>query len=345
MILETIYQNVKLKEDIKVIRQYAFLVLCYPRISVKSLANKLFLPVPIVSAIKNEMKKKSLVDDQFGISLTPKGKLVVRYELRIKELDIKRYLEITSLAEWHALFPEAFEIFENRPIADVTLDQSKCTMETSFKRAQYLLKTGEAISGSLLCIGDDDLVSVACGFLYQYLTHGKGRDFEITVVDKDLRVLDYIRKNSFTYQLPIEVVEYDLRNSLPEVMVGQFDVIITDPPYTVNGLELFILRGLAFLKKDNEVSLFLSFPVKPLADRLAIQSFFTTNNILVCHISENFNQYEGAQIIGGVSNFLHLKTVVTTDFTDVSPFIKKIYTREQNSKIRKDSKSKKDYDK
>ena len=340
MILESIYQNVKLREDIGVIKRYAFLILCYPKISVKALANQLFLPVPIVSAIKNELKKKSMITDQNGIVLTPKGELIIRQELNIKELDIARYLQIISLPKSCELFPNIFpkalvqEIFENRPEVDVTLDQSKCTMETSFKRACYLLQKGDIIAGSLLCVGDDDLVSVACGFLYHYITHGKRDDFQITVVDKDSRILDYIKKVSFIHQLPIKVIEHDLIHSMPKTLNGQFDAMITDPPYTLNGLELFILRGLTCLKKQIEVSVYLSFPVKSPTDRLAIQSFFTTHGILIDHISEHFNQYEGAQIIGGVSHFYHLKTTVTTDFSDTSPFTEKIYTREQNPKNR-----------
>ena len=330
MILQTVYEKVNLKEDIGIIKQYVFLVLCYPRISVKGLANRLFLPVPIISAIKNELKKKNLIMDQNGIVLTPKGELIIRQELKITALDIKRYLQVISLENCHELIPDVETIFVNRPEVDVTIDQSKCTTETAFKRACHLLQKRETIAGSLICIGDDDLVSVACAFLYNYITDSKGEDFRVVVVDKDSRIIDYIAQISQDYHLPIMGVEHDLRDPMTSELTQKFDCMITDPPYTFNGLQLFIKRGLACLKKNEEVSIFLSYPNKPLADRLKMQQFFSNNCIVINSRETNFNRYEGAQIIGGVSNFYQLKTIIEKELTANAP-TKMIYTKEQKS--------------
>lgn len=329
IILESIYKNVHLKEDIGIIKQYAFLLLCYPRISVKKLAHHLFLPVPIISAIKNELKKKNMITDQFGITLTQKGELMIRQELRIEHIDIKRYLQVISMSNPHELFIDAPNIYENRPEADVTIDQSKCTMETSFKRACYLLKKRETIAGFLLCVGDDDLISVAAAFLYQYLTHGKGADFQVTVVDKDQRINDYITKISQDHELPITCIQHDLIQPMPQELIHQFDCIITDPPYTFNGLQLFITRGLSCVKRKKEVAIFLSYPHKPVANRLEIQAFLTSHQIVIERILEHFNHYEGAQIIGGVSDFYHLKTIINSEVIDDQLFTAKIYTQDQ----------------
>jgi len=335
MILETIYQNVKLREDVGVIKQYAFLVLCYPKISVKELARRLFLPVPIISAIKNELKKKNIIMDQAGIVVTTKGELIIRQELKIEALDIKRYLQVITMNNAHELLQDVVAIYENRPEVDVTIDQSKCTIETAFKRACHLLKKREIIAGSLLCVGDDDLVSVACAFLYNYITHGKGKDFHITIVDKDDRICDYIAKISQEHQFPIACILHDLVEPMPKELTYTFDSMITDPPYTLNGLQLFITRGLACLKQNHEVSIFLSYPYKSFTHRLKMQQFFTANNIVIDFMTENFNHYEGAQIIGGVSDFYQLKTIIETDLVDEGIFVEKIYTREQNPKNRK----------
>jgi len=333
--LQTVYKNVDLREDIGIIKQYVFIVLCYPKISVKGLANRLFLPVPIISAIKNELKKKNLIMDQNGIVLTPKGELIIRQELKIKAFDIKRYLQVISMKKCHELFPDVVAIFENRPEVDVTIDQSKCTIETAFKRACHLLQKRETIAGSLICIGDDDLVSVACAFLYDYITHSKGEDFHVTIVDKDSRIVDYITKISQAYNLPIIGVLHDLIDPMPSELTQKFDCMITDPPYTFNGLQLFITRGLSCLKQNEEVSLFLSYPYKSFADRLQIQQFFTTHNIVIDYMKESFNRYEGAQIIGSVSDFYQLKTIIKTDLVDGIALTEKIYTREQNPKNRR----------
>ena len=332
--LKTIYQNVRLKEDIEIIKHYAFLLLCYPNISVKELAHHLFLPIPIVSAIKNEFKKKNMIIDQNGIVVTVKGELIIRQELKIESIDIKRYLQVISIKNCHNLFPDVEKIFQNRPEVDVTIDQSKCTIETAFKRASYLLQKREALSGSLICVGDDDLVSVACAFLYHYITHGKGADFHVTVVDKDSRISKYITKISQDYQLPITCILHDLINPMPAELIQQFDCMITDPPYTLNGLQLFVIRGLACLKKNKEISIFLSYPHKSFVDRLKMQEFLTAHHIVIDHITERFNHYEGAGIIGSVSDFYQLKTTIESDFVNRVAFTGKIYTREQNPKNR-----------
>lgn len=335
MILEAIYQNVNLKEDISIIKHYVFLLLCYPNISVKELAHQLFLPIPIVSAIKNELKKQQMVTAHKGITVTAKGEVIIRQELSIEHVDTKRYLQAISMQDCSELFPDVGNIYQNRPAVDVTIDQAKCTIETAFKRASYLLQKRETITGSLLCIGDDDLVSVASAFLYHYITHGKGEDFQVTVVDKDPRIGDYIRKISQSYRLPISCVLHDLMMPIPEELTHKFDCMITDPPYTLNGLELFITRGLACLKKNKGISIFLSYPHKPLMERLQIQEFLTTHRIVINHMKERFNHYEGAGIIGGVSDFYHLKTAAKIETANDTAFTKKIYTREQNPKQRR----------
>jgi len=327
MILEAIYQNVRLKEDIGVIKHYVFLLLCCPKISTKELANRLFLPIPIVAAIKNELKKKNLVTDMNGIVVTPKGELVIRQELKIESVDMKRYLQIITMSNCHELFEDIEVIFENRPAVDVTIDQAKCTVATAFKRAQFMLQQREIITSKLLCVGDDDLVSVACSLLYKYITHGKGADFQITVVEKDQRVIDYIERISQDYQLDIICIPHDLRNPLKTTLQGQFDCVITDPPYTFNGLQLFVTRALLALKKNAESAIFLSYPHRPFAERLRMQEFFISNNIIINSVIGNFNRYEGAQILGGVSDFYHLKTTVVKDF-EQDFYEELIYTRE-----------------
>ena len=260
--------------------------------------------------------------------------MIIRQELKIEAIDIKRYLQVISMQKCFELFPNLKNIYLNRPEVDVTIDQSKCTIETAFRRACYLLKKRDNLTGSLLCVGDDDLVSVASAILYDYITHGKGKDFHVTVIDKDDRINDYIAKVSKKYQLPITCILHDLANPMPGELVCKFDCMITDPPYTFNGLELFIIRGLACLKRNKEVSIYLSYPHKPYKDRLQIQEFLTTHNIVINNMLENFNYYEGAQIIGSVSDFYQLKTIKTENENN-GVFTKKIYTREQNPKIRK----------
>ncbi len=71
----------------------------------------------------------------------------------------KEHREIIEIKE------ELQEVFDNRPKVDVTIDQSKSSIDTSLKRAILSLKNHDLVGKRILCLGDDDLVSIALGFL------------------------------------------------------------------------------------------------------------------------------------------------------------------------------------
>jgi predicted methyltransferase len=303
---------------------------------VKQLSLALFLPVPIISAIKNELKKQGVVETNSGVSLTSRGEETVRSELKIEHVNLQRYLEIIKVKDAQELlviFPELFEIFEERPEVDVTIDQSKATVETSLKRALYLLQNNELLAGELLCLGDDDLVSVACAFLHQYIFDKQKSALQIVVFDKDERILNYIKEVTEKYSLSIQCESHDLLEALPKEVEDKFDCVITDTPYTYQGLNLFIMRSLYCLKDDKLTSIFLSYGRKAPKERLEVQEFLTSNGIIIEAINEQFNVYEGAQIIGGVSD-LYLLKVVNKEKIKNEKWTDKIYTRELNQRLR-----------
>lgn len=59
---------------------------------------------------------------------------------------------------------ELSTIYEARPIADVAIDQAKCTVETALKRALLALDYTMLLNKRILCLGDDDFISVALAF-------------------------------------------------------------------------------------------------------------------------------------------------------------------------------------
>jgi predicted methyltransferase len=85
------------------------------------------------------------------------------------------------------------DLFQSRPQVNVQIDQSKCTVKTSLARAILCLRDHSLIGKRILCVGDDDLVSVSLGFLLKQLfpnaSHSKAT---IEVVDIDDRFLCYI---------------------------------------------------------------------------------------------------------------------------------------------------------
>jgi hypothetical protein len=85
----------------------------------------------------------------------------------------------------------------------------------------------------------------------------------LTVVDIDGRLLEVITAISKEEDLSIECVLHDLREPLPERLRGAFDTFLTDPPYTIPGLELFLSRGIQALRLRKTSTAYLAYPDKP----------------------------------------------------------------------------------
>lgn len=126
------------------------------------------------------------------------------------------------------------------------LDQCFATAETVLRRLELLLSLGALDSRQLLLLGDDDLLSLAIS--------RTGRGAGISVVDYDQKILASIRRCAGN---GIQLVHADLRASLPDDLIGKFDTVFTDPPYTLRGQLLFAHRALLAAKKQGNAGIFL----------------------------------------------------------------------------------------
>lgn len=327
----------------------SFLAHAYLRegISVKELARLLRLPIPVTSAIKNECKKSGVLEVAgSGVRLTPEGGEYVRGVLGYENLDAEKLLKVLDAPALPlALFAketEAFElILQARPPVDVTVDQSLGTAETGIKRALLMLRSGGLIGKKVLFAGDDDMTSIAACLVIQSLTvkpekTAGGTPFPaaLTVLDIDGRILNFIRQASAPFSVPVETALHDFRQPLPEKFARSFDSVFSDPPYTLPGVSLFVSRGVKALKKESDLRFYLSFSPKDPAARLAIQRMLGESGLIIEGILEGFNRYNGAQIIGGVSDLNVLTTTGETLPLLEGAFAAPIYTGETNPRTR-----------
>ncbi|MGB9813758.1 MAG: bis-aminopropyl spermidine synthase family protein [Thermovenabulum sp.] len=143
-------------------------------------------------------------------------------------------------------FDDLIKRFENetedRPKAILDYDQGYVTSRTVFGRIALMAERGDLEGKRLLVLGDDDLVSLAAGM--------SGLPEEVVVLEIDDRLVNYINKKAKELNLPVKAFKYDFRESLPEEFVGAFDTFTTDPPETIEALELVMKRGLASLKGE-----------------------------------------------------------------------------------------------
>lgn len=142
------------------------------------------------------------------------------------------------------LFSEVLERFKeiakSRPSAIVDYDQGYVTPETTVSRVALLAQKGDIQGKDLFVLGDDDLLSIAAAL--------SGFPKRVVVVEIDERIVKFIEDVSKAEGLNIEAIPLDLRNPLPESVLKSFDTFWTDPPETVEALELFVGRGIAGLK-------------------------------------------------------------------------------------------------
>jgi predicted methyltransferase len=337
--ITAVYRRVQLAEGEPVIEQLLLDVFFHEGISTKELARKTLLPLPLVAAIKGEFIKEELLIQDRGIRLSEKGRQFISQGLGYEGLDLSLYQLLLNDKAPFGLEQEAAnldKIFSARPQVDVTVDQSKATTETSLKRAVLCLQNHALIGKQILCVGDDDLVSIALGFLLKRLfPESIPAQTRIVVLDVDQRFLDYIQEIAGVNSLPVECRRLDLRNPLPADLVAQFDCFFTDPPYTLPGMSLFLSRGIAALKKTVGLPVFLSFSHKSPDFTLEMQQEWLRLGLVVFEALPRFNRYEGAEIIGNTGQMIVLRTCRKTQpIVDETYYDRPMYTGELKKILR-----------
>ncbi|MFF5188199.1 GNAT family N-acetyltransferase [Streptomyces sp. NPDC000345] len=282
--------------------------------STKDLSRATGLPVPIVAALGNELRRRGLVTKERPSRLTEAGQDLVA------QLGMDLTLDATcrTCDGRELVIPEVLDeavrrlraLMESGPAADMAIDQSHCTAETKVRRVLALLTAGALPGGSLLLIGDDDLVSLAVAVVGDVL--GGPLVERVTVVDISAEILDHIQKTAAGLGTRVETVRHDLRQPLPAQLHGQHDVAMTDPPYTAEGARLFLSRAVEGLRPGPAHSVFFSFGGKSPDEMLEVQREIMALGLVTNGYIRNFNEYEGSGILGGVGFFQHLLTTSST---------------------------------
>lgn len=204
-------------------------------------------PFPVVAEVIELLRQEGLVevDQNREIKFNSKG---MEY---LKSLNIAPKKVYTcphcegrgiNLSQLEDLVRRFDEITVDRPKAISDYDQGFVTTQTVISRIALMAERGDLEGKKLFVLGDDDLVSIAAGL--------SGMPKEIVVLEIDDRLVNYINDTAKKYNLPIEAMKYDFRDKLPEKYLGYFDTFITDPPETVEALELSVGRGISTLRKE-----------------------------------------------------------------------------------------------
>lgn len=334
--IQKITKAVNIDEGAVVVEQFLIHLYLESPISSKELARKLFLPVPLITAIKKEFIKDGLVKQESGIKLSAKGIQFVEASLGFKDIDKDLYKKIIhEPVDVMDLFASEMNIIESiynaRPEVDRSIDQAHCTIETSLKRSLLTVTHHTLVNKQILCVGDDDLVCLAIGILMKKLgVNQKYAKTEIHVLDVDRRLLEFIQMTAEACDLPIVCHYYDTRQTFPPALKGCFDCFFTDPPYTLSGIELFMSRGISGLKGIKGLPIFFSFAHKAFDYTYDIIQTLGSLGLSIHKISPRFNKYIGASVLGSIGQMfvLHTTSMTSSVIAANELFDEGLYTRE-----------------
>ena len=294
------------------IRDILAAVLAAEPAAVRDVARLAELPVPIVAAACNELRKRGIVDTQRPVRFTAAGRDAVAAANGAARLHAScptcHGRGIMIPPDLAALAAALQPVADGAPGARAELDQTHCTVETKISRV-LKLHEARALGGQrILLLGDDDLISVAIAHFAAW-AGSPGLVRRLTVVDTDPEVLRWAGEQIAGTGAVAELVEHDLRQPLPAGLTGTFDVVMTDPPYTVAGAELFLSRAVAGLAPEPGRHVFFSFGARRPDETLAVQQAMAAMGLAVRSLTAGFNEYIGAGILGGTSNLYHLRSI------------------------------------
>lgn len=183
------------------------------------------------------------------------------------------------------------------------LDHVSATAETAVRRALWLDATFDLDRARLLCAGDHDLTSLALANVNPRIG--------IMVVDVDDAILEYIDSKCFP---AIRSLYSDFRFGIPGSAREWADVVFTDPPYTPEGVGLFLARGVDALRDHDHARLVMAYGYSPNhpALGLKVQQAITSLHLAYEAIVPAFNRYDGAQAVGSSSDLYVLRPTART---------------------------------
>ncbi|MDT2285095.1 bis-aminopropyl spermidine synthase family protein [Paenibacillus larvae] len=155
---------------------------------------------------------------------------------------------------------------------------------------------------------------------------------EIHVTDIDDRFLDYIRMLAEQEGLPVRCHHHDLREPFFGEIDNRYDCFFTDPPYTMEGMSLFVSRGISALKHEKGLPVFLSYSHKSPDFMLAMQREFVQMGLMTKEVIPHFNKYEGAEIIANQGQMIILNTTDLTKPSISDSFREAIYTERKSGR-------------
>jgi hypothetical protein len=165
-----------------------------------------------------------------------------------------------------------------RPPRQATLEQQICTLDTAWRRAERIAQD-MAPEGRVLILGDDDLVSLALSCFPVGVSD---------VLELDSLLVRLLRKRGGDR---LRVLRRDLANGLSSEFTGVYDVVVSDPMYSKEGMDMFLDCCTNGLKPGPESRLYLTTYPPLLEDPDGFFSLLESKGLEVLETTEHFSRY------------------------------------------------------
>ncbi len=298
-------------------------------VSIRRVSRATELPVPIVASVCGELRKRAVVAEERPARLTDAGRALFAHGT----------LSLPAACSCHRcggravlIAPELHEVVRDvarqaraAPEPRLELDQCHCTVETKVHRVLALHVAGALVGKRVLLLGDDDLTSLAIASVVRRFGSASTIT-QLAVADVDERIVELVSRGLADAAFPWACVEHDLRAPLPTELAGSFDTVVTDPPYTVPGAQLFLSRAAEALEGAGDV--FLSFGSKRPAAAQHLQEAIAQHGFVIRSLTRDFNEYVGAGVLGGTSHLYHLVATTDTRTSSGAHYAGALYTAE-----------------
>ena len=229
---------------------------------------------------------EGLVESRGGkLFLTEKGK-VERNKLNLKLYDVRcHHCEGRGIVEDPFLILDKYKkIASQRPKPTADYDQGYIKEEDVLRRIAFIYERGDLEGTEIIVIGDDDLISLGMALT--------GLPKRIVVLEIDDRLINFINRKAEEYDFNIIAKKFDVRNDLDDNFRGKFDVFITDPVETIEGITLFLSRAVSGLKGKGAAGYFgLTHQEASLRKWHEIEKRLLNMNLVITDMLRDFNVY------------------------------------------------------
>ncbi len=234
---------------------------------------------------------KSLMDEGLVESRDGKLYLTKAGKKEREKYNLKLYNVRCPHCEGRGIIEDPFDILEkyknivlHRPKPTADYDQGYIKEEDVMRRIAFIYERGDLENAEIIVIGDDDLISLGMALT--------GLPKRIVVLEIDDRLIKFINDNAKKYGFPVEARKFDVRKDIDENLRRNFDVFITDPVETIEGITLFLSRAASGLKGEGSAGYFgLTHLEASLKKWHEIEKRLLTMNFVITDMLRGFNVY------------------------------------------------------